>query len=81
MEDYISPSLVAVLLSADPTGLIKIPPGTACEIEDITSQLLVLETVGFLIRPAGTAYNRPFRLTERGAKLKSVLAKEEMATL
>jgi len=80
VESYISPLVIETLLSADATGLIEIPPGSACEIEDITNDLMALEKMGFLTRPIGSAYYRPFQLTEKGAKLKSTLVKAETVT-
>jgi len=71
---YISPGIF-LLLSADSTGLIKLPGGNAGEVEAITRQLALLEELKLLTRPAGNGSNGPFQLTEKGANLKSLLEK------
>ena len=77
MESDISPTIIAALISANTTGMIRIPNGSACEIEEITLQLMLLEKQGFLSRVPGTGFYRPFQLTEKGERLKKVLIKAE----
>jgi len=80
MESDISPKIIAALISADATGMIRIPNGSANEIEEMTLQLAVLEKMGFLSRTPGTGFYRPFHLTEKGVRLKKVLIKAEKAS-
>lgn len=80
MGSDISPKVIAALISADETGMIRIPNGSAGEIGEMTLQLVVLEKMGFLSRETGTGFYRPFYLTEKGRKLKRVLIKAEKAS-
>jgi len=80
MQKQYSESVVSALLSADENGVIRIPPGSACEIEDLTKGLMELEKMVYLTRVEGVGYFRPFVLTKEGATLKRCLMISECVT-
>jgi hypothetical protein len=64
----------AALLAANESGQIVIPPGSAMEIESLLKVLLRLEKAGLVRRNDGSAFYRPFALTEQGIAVKKHLS-------
>ena len=73
MDIKLNESEITALLSANETGQIDFPCGSAMEIEAHLRMLLRLEKAGFVSRSGGKAFYRPFMLTPQGLSLKSEL--------
>ena len=71
MKHKLTDSETSALISANEEGQINIPCGSACDIEAFRKTLINLEKMGFVSRKVGTAFYRPFHLTETGKTLKS----------
>jgi len=71
MKNKLTESEISALVSANENGQINIPCGSACGIETFRKNLINLEKMGFVRRKIGTAFYRPFQLTETGKTLKS----------
>jgi hypothetical protein len=78
MKYNITEREILALISADGIGQINIPDGSACEIDAFLNNLIDLENMGFVSRKIGTAFYRPFRLTEKGRLLKAKLLESEV---
>lgn len=61
---------VQALLDSDGTGRIAIPCGSGSEIEAYLHMLLRMKKAGIVTRCSGTAFYRPFVLTQLGQFLK-----------
>ncbi len=77
MESTLDESIVKALLSANETGRIDLPAGSALKKDAFVEKLKLLQKMGFVVREKGTAFYRPYQLTEKGANLRRVLLKAE----
>jgi len=80
MESTLNERIVRALLSANEAGRIELPAGSALKKDAFMENLKLLQRMGFVTREKGTAFYRPYRLTEKGANLRYVLLKAEQVS-